>query len=495
MASRKDELNAYTFAKRRTLAAFVQPSPTGTEEDAPRPLRAVVPGMGAGALLLAAFGAWGLFRPAVPDGWDEAGANVIVASESTTRYVVLKTGRQPQLHPVLNLASARLLLNEGDFDIVTVDENVLDSGEIAHGPTLGIPYAPDRLPSAAEAASPKRWAVCQQPGGGGDSAQQAVFVLADREAATVAGPHRLTGGEVLYVRSETSDTSYLVDRVGTKYRIAGGQDAELLHRVLADHDSPQLVTEAWLDTLDDGTPIDFPVLPDTIGAPAGVPGLGPEANRVGMVLRATTGTGPQHYVVLPGKVVPVSDFTARLLRFSPAAGSLGQVTGPLEVGAQTFTPAPAEESVDAGRDWPEEEAHQVNGRPVGEDGDVRDTVCSVLRGVDPEDGTTELATWAGTDFPVRLVARPTSAYVTPGAGLLFRQVQGEQAEVGGVFLVTDTGLRYAVPSNGATDGANEAQLRLGYGDVTPVPVPADWSTFLPTGPRLDPESAKLPQGA
>ena len=44
MASRRDELNAYTFAKRRTVAAFLQPSPTGSEEGAPRPLRAVLPG-------------------------------------------------------------------------------------------------------------------------------------------------------------------------------------------------------------------------------------------------------------------------------------------------------------------------------------------------------------------------------------------------------------------------------------------------------------------
>ena len=43
MASRRDELNAYTFAKRRMLAAFLQPSPDGSEEGAPRPLRGVFP--------------------------------------------------------------------------------------------------------------------------------------------------------------------------------------------------------------------------------------------------------------------------------------------------------------------------------------------------------------------------------------------------------------------------------------------------------------------
>lgn len=66
MASRRDELNAYTFAKKRTVAAFLQPSPTGTEEGAPRPLRAVLPSMVAGALILAGFGAYGMFKPTAP---------------------------------------------------------------------------------------------------------------------------------------------------------------------------------------------------------------------------------------------------------------------------------------------------------------------------------------------------------------------------------------------------------------------------------------------
>ncbi|NEC92997.1 type VII secretion protein EccB, partial [Streptomyces sp. SID12501] len=66
MASRRDELNAYTFAKRRTVAAFLQPSATGTEEGAHRPLRAVLPGVVVGALALAGFGAWGIVKPQSP---------------------------------------------------------------------------------------------------------------------------------------------------------------------------------------------------------------------------------------------------------------------------------------------------------------------------------------------------------------------------------------------------------------------------------------------
>lgn len=103
--------------------------------------------------------------------------------------------------------------------------------------------------------------------------------------------------------------------------------------------------------------------------------------------------------------------------------------------------------------------------------------------------------------------------MTPGSGQLYRQFQGEETKAGGVFLVTDTGLRYAMQSNddSATDDAGigttakerkqleqEAQLaqvRLGYSGVDPAPIPVAWSSFLSTGPRLSTSAARQPQGS
>src|SRR5690348_3869894 len=83
--ARPDEASAYDFARRRMVAAFLAPSPDGSDEGAPRPLRAIVPGLAAALVLLAAFAVWGLIRPAAPPGWDRPGAKVLVGSESTTR--------------------------------------------------------------------------------------------------------------------------------------------------------------------------------------------------------------------------------------------------------------------------------------------------------------------------------------------------------------------------------------------------------------------------
>ncbi|HEX5569520.1 MAG TPA: type VII secretion protein EccB [Streptomyces sp.] len=503
MASRRDELNAYTFAKKRLVSAFIQPTPSGTEEGAPRPLRAVLPSMVVGVVILAGFGAWGMFKPKAPDGWDNPGEKVIIGSESTTRYVVLQTKGKKQLHPVLNLASAKLLLDPSKFGIVKVDEKVLDSGRIPHGATLGIPYAPDRLPAAEEATKAKRWAVCTRPGD--DGAQRAVFVLADRERDRVEGKERLRGGEVMYVRAPGGKL-HIVDRRGTAHPI---EDDETLLRTVVGSTKPQDVTADWMRTLRTGDTIRFPDALTNMGEPAGAPGsLDAEANRIGTVLLAPSGTGPQHYVVLDGRVMPITDFMAKLLLNSPESTRLGQQGQARKVNAGAIRPD--DTFYGSSLKWPREVARTIN-----PDGSGRTTLCSVLRGVDEKKGTTTLSTWAGEDYPATLPNGATSAYVTPGSGLLFRQIKGHDTASGGVFLLTDTGLRYAVQANTdsgqdeseiGTDGrkkreeeavqdGNQAQIRLGYEGARPVPVPATWSGFLPTGPRLSTSAAKQPQGS
>ncbi|WP_327416736.1 type VII secretion protein EccB [Streptomyces sp. NBC_01233] len=526
MASRRDELNAYTFAKRRTVAAFLQPSATGTEEGAPRPLRAVLPGLIVGALVLAGFGAWGMFKPTAPKGWAEPGTRVIVGKDSTTRYVVLTTkvnGKdQTRLHPVLNLASARLLLDPQKFKVIQVEDKVLDAGKPPRGPIIGIPYAPDRLPSKEDAGKAKRWAVCQQPGGNGRGVQTATFVLADREAAKTDDARRLTETQSLYVQSTgPGKERYLVDWTGAKYKFPEGTPAAgtMTNALVGTGATPQQVTPEWLGTLNSGDDLAFPPIPGKAGANADVKGLVTADNKVGMVLKAQTGSGAQHYVVLPGKVAPVSDFVAWLLISAPATDGLNMHGKAREVDLQSLNPDAAPFAGDV--KWPQEKSDRINqtapaaGNQTGGSNN-RDTVCNVLRSVDGQ-GNQTLSTWAGTGFPIDITASGTSAYVTPGSGLLYTQVQGKQTTAGGsLFLVTDTGLRYAVQANGDSDAekskigapdpqakggadgrpeASQAQVRLGYGSITPAMVPIAWSEFLSKGPRLDTNSARQPQGS
>lgn len=511
MASRRDELNAYTFAKRRALAAFVQPSPSGSEESAPRPLRGVVPGLIVGVVVLAVFGAWGMLKPAAKPGWDKPKEHVIIASKSTTRYVVLKTDGKRQLHPVLNMASAKLLLDAGKGDVIKVDESVLDNGKLPHGATIGIPYAPDRLPAASEAGSAKRWAVCERPVQGGRAIQKAAFVLASREQDRTDGTERLRGGELLYVVGPDR-TRYVVDARGKAYRVSA-KDGFLLRTLVGADREPQRVSRQWLETLHRGDRIFFPEVPGVPGDDAGVDGLDdPEANRVGMVLRARDGDRMQRYVVLPGRVVPVSDFTAELLLNSRDLVKLRQGGHPRDMSVSAFRPDTESRMFD--KDWPTREPGLADGAATTPA--ARTTVCNVLRHVDADNGRTTLSTWVGRDFPAPLPNGSSSAYVTPGSGQLYRQFLGKQTETGPLFLATDTGLRYAMQSNSdsATDDAGigtspkqrkqrerqeqeakQAQTRLGYADTEVSLVPKEWSEFLPTGPRLSTAAARQPQGS
>jgi type VII secretion protein EccB len=498
MASRRDQLNAYTFARKRTVAAFLQPSANGSEEGAPRPMRSIVPSLAVAALLVAGFGGWGLIKPSAAPGWNTPYANVLVGSESTTRYVVLKNAAGVvELHPVLNMASARLLLKSNNFSVIKVDESLLDSGKPPIGPTVGIPYAPDRLPAASEAGSPKYWAVCERKGGGSD-AQKAVFVLDRRDPGrtTLDGAGKLRPGRALYVTGPGNPgTPYLIAPDGTAYPIsttpAPGDPSDngslLLRLIFGDTAAPQQVTADWLRTFHQGTPIAFPDL-SGFGRPAGLSGLPAAVNRVGMVISAPSGSGVQDYVVLPGKVAPVSKFVAHLLMNMPEADFYpSSPHKPVSVPPSQFNPSGTPYLGDTG--WPAEVPRQAN---LGSPGKAP-VSCSVYRGT-MDHATPELSVWSGDSYPVADPEVASSAYVTPGSGLLYRQVTGTAAS-GGLYLVTDTGLRYNLPGGDSAQSTDSSAARLGYGEIKPQAVPADWSAFLPVGPTLDSTDAAQEQGS
>lgn len=190
---------------------------------------------------------------------------------------------------------------------------------------------------------------------------------------------------MLYVKGQKGDR-FLVDADGKKYQLPETSSDNLTRALV--RTEPQSVTDDWLATLHTGKPVDFPAVPGTVGDDAGVGGgLSPEQDRVGMVLRAQTGSGLQHYVVLRGKVQPVSDFTAWLLINSPQTDTLDMAGKATAVDAQSF--APETDSFYGTTDWPEEKPLQINA--VQGEG-ARDTVCSVLRKVDDK-GRTTLSTW------------------------------------------------------------------------------------------------------
>ncbi|WP_399085041.1 type VII secretion protein EccB [Streptomyces sp. BBFR2] len=559
MASRRDELNAYSFARKRTNAAFLKPLPSGSIESAPRPLKAVLPSVLMGVVILVGFGACGILSPVAPQGWDAVGENVIVGSDSTTRYVVLKSDngqgkKEKLLHPVLNLASAKLLLDPDKYKVVNVKESELD-GKIAHGPAVGIPFAPDRLPNKDDAGKAKTWAVCDRPGSGTNSKpQQAVFVLGGKDKELVQGKGRLDMRQVLFVR-DPQNKLWLVDHNGFKFALdatlhgripqPAGEATKnnpdpdtVLRRVLFQEAEPQDVTQAWMDTLvKSPVPIYMPIIAGA-GKPSHAAGVPAQHRTIGTVLEipgsadqsaADGEKAGKKYVVLADGVQQVSDFVAQLLLEGPNARMVhpdGSAMRPEQVSTSSIDPMRDDKgrfisylgkvpSTDVDMPWPTEvvdmannfaQGSQTGGLTTPTDNGVS---CSVYDGTTTKlpggadkalgypNGLPNMGTWIGKDYPAN-IASGASSYVTPGSGMLFQRVRTPQEKDGSLYLVTDTGLRYRVPVNNdssdkagnANQEVNQAALRLGYKDVHADPVLMTWADLLSEGPALSVAAAR-----
>ncbi|MFF7638488.1 type VII secretion protein EccB [Kitasatospora sp. NPDC008050] len=517
MASRRDELNAYTFARKRTVGAFLQPAGGGSDEDAPRPIRAVLPSLVMAVVAVAGFGLWGLIKPTAPEGWD-SGKNVILGKDSTTRYVVLTSADGTKmLHPVLNMSSAKLVL-PADSSVVIVADSAIDNYK-AHGPTIGIPYAPDKLPSAADAGTAKKWSVCDRPGADDSHPNQGVFVTAGADAATLERPDRLlNAGQSLYVQAVQKNgvpgIQYLVDSAGRSHVIGtpGMSDSDvraLRIALFGNQAKPEQVTDDWLGTLTPGSAIGFPQVPGMTAAKtrSGVQLSDPNQSYVGRLV-SSQGT---YYVVGTDRLYQVTAFEAELIRQAPVTGYAYDQGNPT---VAEITPA---DNARYGRDfdtsgpmakvpdWPTAKpAAPVNG---GDPGTARPVICSTLEGMNG--GAVQQSVWAGADFPAAFVPGSASAYVSPGHGLFYRAVDASTQGSGSDYLITETGLRYFVPAgnDGPASGAspapapsaspqgdsqpqvNEAQARLGYKDTAPVLVPKVWSDLIPAGPALNTKAA------
>ncbi|MEW1660566.1 type VII secretion protein EccB [Streptomyces sp. NPDC093707] len=555
MASRRDELNAYSFARKRTNAAFLKPLPNGSIESAPRPLKAVLPSVVMGVVVTVGFGAWGIFKPVAPQGWDKVGANVLVGDESTTRYVVLPSkdanGKtQNLLHPVLNLASAKLLLDPKKFQVVKVKESELD-GKLTHGAAVGIPYAPDRLPDKSQVDKPKTWAVCDRPGSGENGKpQQAVFILDGKDKTNINDTKKgkVDLHQALYVE-DPDGVPWLVDSNGFAFQMIADEaqaarearagvkhtdveeDRVLRRIVFGSQAEPQKVSAEFMETLVKSPyAISMPNVPGAGGRYSGddVP---QEARKVGSILQDNNG---QKYVVLFDGVAQVSNFVANLLEQGPNAehlnGGNSKALAPVSVSTGSIRHLKLDSTNhplafygkigNTGLDnpWPKEPVSAANDFAHGsQSGSLTSPTpngvsCSVYKGTATKfpgvdklgypNGLPDMGTWVGKDYPAK-IAPGASTYVTPGSGLLYQQIANPKADSGSLFLVTDTGLRYSIPRN--NDSATKAgsdkqdqdqsQVHLGYGEAHPPLILESWSKLLSAGPSLDVASASKPQAS
>lgn len=198
MASTKDILSAQRFNRARLLTAFQSGMPEGRELTPSRPWGGLIGGIVLSILLFGISWVSTLFAPTLPQNWENGS---LVTDEGTgARYVSI----QGTLHPVRNASSAHLLF-PGKLNIVSAGAEALREAKI--GVEVGIPGAPDQVPSREAVATPSLL-TCTSSGtapwtgvnsGNWVTAEtRAVHVVSDGQDYLVSGGFRYRLGDEQY---------------------------------------------------------------------------------------------------------------------------------------------------------------------------------------------------------------------------------------------------------------------------------------------------------
>lgn len=445
------QVNGYRFLLRRAEHALLRRDTRMLHDPMRAQGRAAVAGAVIAALVLAGCGIYGLISPS-----GSVGDARILLSRAGGTYVVV----EDTLHPVLNLASARLIVGAPEKPRV-VGERALAG--FARGPVLGIVGAPDAL-AAADRPDRSTWTVCEETGGDGPE----LTVLAGAPATSGPAP-------------VPPDTAVLVEVGDTRHLVFAGTDGPVRARLPADSAPVEHalgLIGAPARPMSSGMLNTFPAVADLAVpqvADRGRPG--PGGFRVGTVLRSESVDGSVAYhVILADGVAPIGEAAAAAVHTADPGGG-GAVEVPVAAVAalprsdrqpwSQFPPvkprlsAPGAEPVLC-RSWD---------RPS--DGAPAQSVLLAGRGLPLPAGA----------VPVRIgtagVGDAAAVHLPPGTGLFVSATGLAPASPRSEsrYYISDFGVRFPV-----ADDETAAVLGLAG-----PPVPAPWQvlSLLVAGPRLD----------
>ncbi|ORA21996.1 type VII secretion protein EccB [Mycobacterium aquaticum] len=449
------QLGGHRFLLRRTQHALVR----GDARMIDDPLRAQAISMTTGAVLavvvFAVCAATAMLRP----GGDLDETPIVMVHDTGALYVRIAD----TMHPVLNLASARLLAAT-PANPRPVSARALAGAK--RGPLVGIPGAPTQIdpPLGIDESG---WTLCDVA-----DPPETVLIVGRTTSDTVGLP----GGQAVLVapRGEGPAATYLVFdgwRAAVDLR-----DVSVVRALHLEGVAPLMVSRSLLDSVPEAPGIAAPQITDA-GAP-GPPALGDLG--VGTVVRVERAAGHEFYVVLSDGVQRIDPVVADLIRFTVAQPG-GQ---PPVVAADVIATVPFVEALPVRR-FPDRVAQGT-----------AETVCA---GWDPrqQNSDTNTTVSVGSSLPVPasdgVVLAQSDAegpnidrVITPaGRGALVRStaVVGTGGTAGSVFYLNDRGVLFGVHDERAAE-------HLGL----PGPaVSAPWSMLavLPRGPELSRDAASV----
>ncbi|HET8662098.1 MAG TPA: type VII secretion protein EccB [Micromonosporaceae bacterium] len=479
MPSRQDQLRSYQFTVRRVVAALV----THGTDPVRAPLRPVAGATGVGvlvaALALAAVAGYGVLVGGGADAgtaWRDGGA-VVVERGTGARYVY----REGKLHPVLNYASALLIIGSGQRRPVQVSAGSIE--DVPRGVPLGIPGAPDSLPEAARLTGAP-WTLCSHPvgsgsgGGPGGRTGSVLFIGAQPDGAGPAGGRSL--GDAGLLARDPAGAVLLLWR-GRRHLV---REPSVVLGALGWAARPVTpVAAALANALPAGTDLArIPIAGRGERSPR-LPGA-----RVGEVFVVESQSGARQYAVaLSRGLAALTQVQADLLLGDPLTARLLGQTQPRRLDQGAYATLPKVGELRPGGDLapPAATPNLAAVTPAG-------GVCAEVQdGAEGPDLRVDVRVPAAEETavpakaPVRGAVRADRVLVAPGWGVVVSALASPQAPSGALSLVTDLGVRHDVPHP-------DVLAMLGYAAVRPVRLPAALVALLPAGPALDPEAARSP---
>ena len=454
MASRRDQLHGYRFLSTRNASALLHAETDSAEGPLRRLSGSTLASVVVGVVAAVVAVLFGLLRPG-GGAWQD-GKSLIIATGSGSRYLYL----DGVLHPVLNYASALLILREGAVAPVTVSSGALD--QVPHGPPVGILDAPDEIPAAGSLLTGP-WVVCSAPGTDAAGAPRPLVTVSVGQAA--AGSALSAGTAVLV---STGSTEYLVWN-GTRLRLTGYAATALGYSSA----TPIPVGSGFANALPQGPDLAAPE-PPGVGGPG--PKLGGTRTVVGQVYQA----GGAYYAVYADGLAPVTALQERLMLADPviAQAYRGPVRPlPLSLGAAQQAPRSSRDPA------------QIEGLPAAAvalaNGQADATeLCATVEAAATDKvtvTTVSAAAQSASDAePTDQLGDPVAdaVRVAMGRGAVIEAVSGPGAAAGTEYLVTDSGQKFPLASGSVLSD-------LGLSAARPVQLPENIVALLPSGPTLD----------
>ncbi len=462
MRSRRDQLQAYQFLRRRIVAALLSGEPESPEAPMRRIVRTAFAGTMIAALIAAGFGVFGVIKKGGATSWQRADT-IVREKEGSALYVWVapNEGAPRRLHPMVNFTSARLFLGSG----VTKSVSRQSLAGIPRAPQKGILDAPSSVPEPKELIRGP-WSVCA----GQRNGKPEVSLLAGvSPVGTPLGPEA-----AVLVTDSARRRTYVVWK-GQRF---AAPDPKVV-RALGFNDSPaQVVGDAWVSALPQGRDLTFPAVP---GRGQAAPDVDGQPTVVGQVFKVSGLAKVQYAVAVSDGLAQISEGVAQLLEADPAGGALAART----LSSRAFTDAKRASSAPAGfAGYPDRQLEQ----PAGSESQI---LCTKVSG--SADAGSTPAVYAVGALPsgaqvINLRGKPSGgraladqAYLPAGGAALVRGTGGNKTR----YFISDVGKKFPI-------GDDEALGALGYEAAPVAVVPAEFLDLLPNGPSLSRAAAAKP---